>query len=122
MACTASRSVKAEVIASLEMTDCVQVTASPDRPNIYYQVKVRADIETDFLPLLDTLRRETVHTPRVLVYCDTCADLYAHFHYELGNDSYYPPGSPTTGSLECFMLGLLNTTRCHDCSGHVVST
>jgi len=29
----------------------------------------------------------------VIVYCrslNSCADLYAHFHNELGNDSYYP--------------------------------
>ena len=34
--------------------------------------------------------------PRVVVYCcslDIRANLYAHFHYELGDDSYFPPGS-----------------------------
>lgn len=37
--------------------------------------------------------------PCVIVYChslDMCVDLYAHFHYELGNDSYYPPGADAT--------------------------
>ena len=99
MACTAtaSKSVKKDVLDILEMSGCVEVTASPNRPNIFYEVKPRTDIDTDFLPLVDALREKTVHTPRVLVYCqslDTCADLYAHFHYELGEASYYPPGSP----------------------------
>ena len=111
MACTftASRSVKEEVIESLEMFDCTEVTASP-QPNIYYEVKLRADIDTDFLLLVTTLREKTVHAPRVLVYCqsmDTCADLYAHFHYELGEASYYPPGSPHLSDYRLF--GMFHT-------------
>ena len=51
---TASRSVKQEVIVSLEMSGCVQVTASLDRPNIYYEVNPRTDIDTDFRPLADS--------------------------------------------------------------------
>ena len=95
MACTAtaSRSVKQEVIVSLEMSGCVQVTASLDRPNIYYEVNPRTDIDTDFRPLVDSLKERVVHTPRVLVYCqslDMCAELYAHFHHELQEASYYP--------------------------------
>ena len=107
MACTAtaSTSVKKEVIESLEMTSCVEVTASPDRPNIYYEVKLRTDIDTDFLPLVTTLKEKSVRAPRVLVYCqslDTCADLYAHFHYELGDSSYYPSGSPHLSDYRLF--------------------
>ena len=68
MACTAtaSRSVKQEVIVSLEMSGCVQVTASLDRPNIYYKVNPRTDIDTDFRPLVDSLKERVVHTPRQL--------------------------------------------------------
>ena len=81
MACTAtaSRSVKQEVMVSLEMSGCVQVTASLDRPNIYYEVKPRTDIDTDFHPLVDSLKERIVHTPRVLVYCqslDMCALIF----------------------------------------------
>ena len=107
LACTAtaSKSVKKEVIESLEMLGCLEVTASPDRPNIYYEVKQRTDIDTDFLPLITTLREKSVRAPRVLVYCrslDTCADLYAHFHYELGEASYYPAGSPHLSDYRLF--------------------
>ena len=39
------------------------------------------------------------------MYChslDTCADLYAHFHYVLGEASYYPPGSPHLNDYRLF--------------------
>ena len=65
MACiaTAYKSVKKEVIDSLEMC---------------------------------ALREKRGNAPRVLVYCrslDTCADLYAHFHFELGRSFLLPYGS-----------------------------
>ena len=111
---TASKNVKKEVIEALEMTDCVEVTASLDRPNIYYAVKPRSDIDTDFHPLVSTLREKTISAPRVIVYCqllDTCADLYAHFHYELGEASYYPPGSPHLSDFRLF--GMFHASTPH---------
>ena len=81
---TASRIVK-EVIDCLEMRDCAEVTASLDRPNVFYDVKPRTDVEADFRPLVNTLRKKAVDAPRVLVYCqslDMCSELYAHFHHE----------------------------------------
>ena len=98
MACiaTATRSVREEVIKSLEMTDCVCVSVSPDRSNIFYEVRKRTDIDTDFADMIDTLREKQVDTPRVIVYCqslNTCSDLFAHFLYSLGPSSYYPPGA-----------------------------
>lgn len=107
MACTAtaSRSVKKDIVSILEIPGCAEVTASPDRPNIFYSVKLRTDIEVDMLPLVTTLRERAVHTPRVLVYCqslDMCADLYAHFQFELGEDAYFPPGSPHKSDFRLF--------------------
>ena len=116
LACTAiaSKSVKKEVIESLEMLGCVEVTASPDQPNIYYEVKQHTDINTYFLPLVTTLREKSVHAPRVPMYCqslDTCADLYAHFHYELGEASYYPAGSPHLSDYRLFGMVHVNTPQ-----------
>ena len=40
------------------------------------------------------------------MYCqslDTCADLYAHFHDELAESSYYPPGSPHLSDYRLFL-------------------
>ena len=39
------------------------------------------------------------------MYCRTlnmCSDLFAHFHYELGASSYYPPGSPELSENRLF--------------------
>lgn len=107
MACTAtaSASVKREVIDILEIAGCAEVTASPNRPNICYDVRPRTEVDTDFFSLVTTLREKMVDTPRVIVYCqsrDRCADLYAHFHYELGEASYYPPGSPHVSDYRLF--------------------
>ena len=61
MACTATATsrVRKEIIESLEMEGCVDVSVSPDRPNIFYETKLRTDIDSNFLDLesLCTLRR-----------------------------------------------------------------
>ena len=109
MACTATAtgSIYQEVVSSLEMINCMKIIRSPDRPNIFYEVKVRTDINSDFSILLSTLREKhnVIETPRVIVYCrslNTCSNLYAHFHYELGATSYYPPGSPELSDHKLF--------------------
>ena len=75
------------------MVGCECVSTSPDRCNIFYEVRVRTDIETDMEPLLHSLKEYKNGAPRTIVYCrslNTCAELYAHFHYELGDDAYFP--------------------------------
>ena len=98
MACTATvtKESRKEIIKNLEMCGCESVSISPDRPNIYYAVKKRTEIETDFADLVASLRKNLNKTSRVIVYCrslNTCSDLYAHFLYELGTASYYPPNA-----------------------------
>ena len=93
---TATRSVREEVNKSLEMQDCVVVSVSPDRPNIFYAVRRRDEMETDFEDMVSLLREKQVKTPRVFVYCQSigmCSDLFAHFLDCLGSASYYPPGA-----------------------------
>lgn len=89
MACTATatRSVREEVIVSLEMDGCVTISVSPDRPNIFYEVRQRTDIISDMAYLVQALGEQQINTPRMIVYCqslDTCSDLFAHFLYHLG--------------------------------------
>jgi len=98
LACTATvtHGIREEIIQSLEMFDCALVSTSPDRPNIYYKVRSRTDIESDMANIVSSLQQHKNTTPRVIFYCrslDMCANLYAHCHYELGDNSYYPPGS-----------------------------
>ena len=64
-----------------------------------YEVKPRTEPEADFSDLLSTLQEKLVSTPRVIVYCQTlmmCADLFAHFSYEMGSDQYYPLDHPSS--------------------------
>ena len=97
---------------SLEMVDGEFVWTSPDRPNIFYQVHQRVDIDTDMLFVLRSLKDLRSSAPRVLVYCrslDTCANLYAHFLYELGDESYHPLGADKVCENRLFEMFHANT-------------
>ena len=81
LACTATvtHGIRKEVIESLEMTDCETVTTSPDRPNIYYEVRVRTDMETDLNDVVASLKELKNMAPRVIVYCrtlDICVPIF----------------------------------------------
>ena len=98
VACTASatRSIKEEVISNLEMYACATVMISPDRANIYYEVLPQTEIGKDLQFLVEHLKKMRNTAPRAIVYCRTlnsCADLYAYFHFELGDKSYFPDGA-----------------------------
>ena len=82
---------------------------SPDRPNIFYEAKVRTDIDTDFRDLVASLRENMVSTPRVCQSLNMCSELFAHFLYELGEMSRLK--SVTIGHLACFMPTLHNTIK-----------
>ena len=46
------------------------------------------------MSILDHLSVNAVKTKHVIVYCrsfNMCLALYGHFHYTLGDKSYYPP-------------------------------
>ena len=82
MACTATvtRDLYKEVIEILEITGCVNICLSPDRCNIFYEVKPRISIESDFSELLDSLHKHQNSTPRAIIYCqslDMCSN-YLH--------------------------------------------
>ena len=94
------------------MVHCEFVYTSPDRSNIYYEVHPRSDMETDLLPVLSSVRDYQNKAPRVIVYCrslNMCADLYAHFHYELGDSSYYPAGAEHISDNRLFGMFHSNT-------------
>ena len=108
MACTATatRNVRKEIIESLEMHGCVNISVSPDRPSIFYEAKPTTDFDTDVHDLLASLRENLIHTLRVIVYCKSlnmCANLFAHFLYNLGSPSYYPPGADQVSDNKLFV-------------------
>lgn len=107
MACTATatHSIYKEIVSSLEMTNSVRVSHSPYRSNIFYDVKAHSDLENGLSGLLSTRKEKLNTTSCIIVYClslNTCSDLYAYFHYELGAASYYPPGSPELSENRLF--------------------
>jgi len=87
---------------------CIHLLTDPT----YFEVRLRTGIETDLEPLLQSLCKLANRAPHVIVYCHSlnlCADLYAHFHYELGNDSYYPSDSPHLSDHRLFGMYHSNT-------------
>ena len=116
LACTATatRSIRDEVITSLEMVDCEFIHASPDRSNIFYAVRPRLDIEVDMQPILQSLKENLINTPRMIIYCrslNTCDDLYAHFYHELQEKAYYPGGAEITSDNRLFAMFHANTPQ-----------
>ena len=94
---TATRAVRSDIIAKLEMMECKLVHLSPNRPNIYYEVRPRLDVEEDMAPIVNDLLTNKQKAQRILIYCrslNMCADLFAHFSYALGEtNSYFPPNA-----------------------------
>lgn len=116
MACTATatKTDKIDVLENLEMGGCVEVSASPDRPNIFYAVKRRSDVETDLDEVLSSLRMKAIAAPRVIVYCpslNVCSELFAHFNYELGEASFYPLGADHVSDHRLFGMFHANTRQ-----------
>ena len=90
---TATRTIRHDVLVKLEMCDSKLVHVTPNRSNIYFEVRPRTTIEVDMAPIVCDLQANKWKAQRVLIChsLNTCADLYAHFCYELGEDgSYYP--------------------------------
>lgn len=109
LVCTATvtHSIRQQVIQSLEMFDNVFVSASPDRPNIYYEVHRHNDIATDLLPVLTSLKETRCCSTHVIVYCrslDMCAWLYSNFLFELGEDSYQLIGAEKVRKNQLFNM------------------
>ena len=80
---TITRSSLTFIVHQLNMAEYQLVCVSPERPNIYYEVKQRTTIEEDLADILSDLKINLINAKRVIVYCqslDMCSDLYAHFY------------------------------------------
>lgn len=102
---TVTRVMLTHITQQLNMVDYQLVYVSPERPNIYYEVKKRTNIEKDLEYILSNLRNNSIRANRVLIYCQSlnmCSNLYAHFLYELGDSSYYLPGVDKVASNRLF--------------------
>jgi superfamily II DNA helicase RecQ len=93
---TVTKPMRLDICKKLEMMDSKLIYAPPNRPNIYYEVVGRNDIEQDMSLLAAQLKATKVAMPRIVIYCrslNLCSDLYGFFLAFLGDDSYYPPGA-----------------------------
>ena len=93
---TVTPKIRADVIKRLDMQGCESVSVSPNRPNIFYAVSPRTEIETDLTSLVEDIKVNSVKANRTIVYCrslNMCSDLYGFFRYSLGKKGYYPPDS-----------------------------
>ena len=109
---TVTRAVRDDIVDKLDMRGCEIVCVSPNRPNIYYEVRPRTTMEADMEHLVGSLRTYGGTAERVIVYCrslDMCADLYEHFHCSLGDSSYYPSGSDQVSDNRLFGMYHANT-------------
>ena len=107
---TATNSIIKEVVLTLEMWEFVTVCLSLDQRNILYEVKTRAEPETDFSDPLSIPREKLVSTPRVICLLPNCDDVCS-FVCSLQlwnfNDRYYhPPPHPCGNRL----LGMFNAS------------
>lgn len=97
--------MRLDIYHKLEMSSCKFVYASPERPNIYYEVLPRTEISKDIQPLVDNLRLCKQMMPSVIVYCrslNLCSDLYAFFLTSLREHSYYPLGAQQVSDNRLF--------------------
>ena len=102
---TVTRAIRDDIIDKLDMGGCEVICVSPNRPNIYYEVRPRTTVEADMEHLVTCLRLHGSKADRVIVYCqslDMCADLYEYLHNSLGEMSYYPSGSKQVSDNRLF--------------------
>ncbi len=116
LACSATvtKAMLKNITQALNMVDYQLVHVSPERPNTCYQVQKRTTIENDLETILTDLKFNSIKATRVLIYCQSlnmCSDLYAHFRYELGDQSYYPPGADKLAANRIF--GMYHSGTAH---------
>ncbi len=100
--------MRSDIISQLDISACRVVSASPNKPNVFYSVERRfGDVEKDLGFLVDDIAKNAISAKRVIVYCRSlrlCSTLYVHFLYTLGDRSYYPPGAEQVSSNRLFEM------------------
>lgn len=91
---TANKLTKEIVTDELEMTDCVYIDVSPNKPNIRYSVVKTPDNDnySNFKWLIDELEKNGKETERYLIFCRMTrhvSDLFNIFTVCLGQKAYH---------------------------------
>ena len=82
MIATTATVMLADIKCQLNMPECALVYLSPDRPNIFYEVKERTSVEEDFCSIISDVKENAIKAKRILVYCQSlnmCSTLYSYF-------------------------------------------
>ena len=69
-----------DIIDCFDMNECVMISASPNRPNIFYAVCKRTTIDEDMGHIVKDVKINNLKSNRIIVYCrslNMCAELYA---------------------------------------------
>lgn len=109
---TVTKLTRVDICRKLELSAYKFISISPDRPNLYYEVIPRTDIDTDLSSIATELKLHRIKMPRIIFYCrslNLCADLYCYFLNRLGDDSYYPPNAPKLSDNRIFGMFHANT-------------
>ncbi len=67
---TVTEVMRKEIVEVLEMTGCAVISVSPNKPHIFYSVKVRlSSISEDLAFIKSDLLWNNIKANRVIVYC-----------------------------------------------------
>ena len=98
---TANKQDRKEIREVLGLSDCVDISVSPDRKNIFYEKYFRKgsdaeSIESILKPLAESLLLLRVDHPITIVYLPLkwCGSAYALFSSVLLKNQYYPENAP----------------------------
>ena len=97
---TATSETKSIIIGSLQLKDVGVIEVSPDRENIFYDVKTRQSHGDDKLdpilkPVANMLKGLKLGMELTVIYgtLQTCADCFLYFSQALKTHQYFPAGS-----------------------------
>lgn len=68
---TVTRSSLSLIVKQLNIVEYRLIYVSPERPNIYYEVKPRTTIEQDLADILTDLKMNSINAKRIIVYCQS---------------------------------------------------
>ncbi len=67
---TVTEVMRKEIVEVLKMTGCAVISVSPNKPNIFYLVKVRSFSISEYLVfIMSDLLWNNIKANRVIVYC-----------------------------------------------------
>ncbi|XP_068707492.1 putative ATP-dependent DNA helicase Q1 [Montipora foliosa] len=106
---TATACYQKEIKRSLGMQNVINVEANPNRETIFYRVLPRNNRGDEKLidvikPYALELKEKVISSPLTIFYSnlETCGRCYRYLEQELGEQQFYPPGSPANFSNRLF--------------------